>query len=322
MTCVPAHRAASLDAWRRPELRSSVACAWTLDVFRALVALVYVYAGIAKLNADWLNLLPIEQWLKQKADYPVVGSLLALRGTALAFAYGGLLVDLAAGPLLLWQRTRLLALGITVVFHLLNLVTFRIGIFPLLAISLGVLFLPPSWVNRPLRRLLPAEATRGRLPGAHPWVTPALSAFFLVQILVPLRHHLIDGDVAWSGQGHRFSWRMMLVSKRGEAVFHVFDPATGKRFDVQPEEFLHGRQIRKLATKPDMIWQFSRMLEKHYRARGHADLEIRATVRMSLNFRSPELLVDPSVDLTSVDYSPFRRPSWLLPGPTDAEGGE
>lgn len=322
MAWVPAHRAASLDAWRRPELQSSVACAWTLDVFRVLVALVYFYAGIAKLNADWLSLLPIEQWLKEKADYPVVGRLFALHGVAIAFAYGGLLLDLTVGPLLLWRRTRLLALGVTIVFHLLNLVTFRIGIFPFLAISLGVLFLPPSWVNRPLRRFLQTEAARGQLPGAHPWVMPALTAFFLVQVLLPLRHHLIEGDVAWSGQGHRFSWRMMLVSKRGEAVFHVFDPASGERFDVQPEEFLHGRQVAKLATRPDIIWQFARMLETHYRAEGRAELEIRATVRVSLNFRPPELLVDPSVDLTSADYSPFRRPAWILPGPTEADVGK
>jgi vitamin K-dependent gamma-carboxylase len=248
--------------------------------------------------------------------------LFALHGTAVAFAYGGLLLDLSAGPLLLWRRTRLLALGVTSVFHLLNLITFRIGIFPVLAISLGLLFLPASWVRRPLRRFLPTEAALGRLPGAHPWVMPSLAAFFLVQLLLPLRHHLIEGDVAWSGQGHRFSWRMMLDSKRGEAVFHVFDPASGERFDVRPEEYLHGRQIAKLATKPDMIWQFARMLEEHYRGQGRAEVEIRATVRMSLNFRPPELLLDPSVDLTAVDYSPFRRPTWLLPGPTEAEVGD
>jgi hypothetical protein len=286
------------------------------------MALVYFYAGIAKLNADWLALLPMKQWLEDKAHYPVVGGLLTLRSTAVAFAYGGLLLDLAAGPLLLWRRTRLLALAATTVFHLLNLITFRIGIFPVLAISLGVLFLPAPWVRRPLRRFLPGEAALGRLSGAHPWVMPALAVFLFVQLVVPLRHHLIDGDVAWSEQGHRFSWRMMLNSKRGEAVFHVYEPASGERFDVLPREYLHGRQIAKLATKPDMIWQFARMLEEHHRRQGRGDVEIRATVRVSQNFRTPELLVDPRVDLTAVDYSPFRRPTWLLPGPRAAQVGD
>lgn len=50
-------------------------------------------------------------------------------------------------------------------------------------------------------------------------VTVALLAVFVaIQIGMPLRHHLDPGDVAWTEEGHRYSWRMKLRSKSGNVV--------------------------------------------------------------------------------------------------------
>ena len=49
-----------------------------------------------------------------------------------------------------------------------------------------------------------------------------LSLYFCLQVALPLRHHFIQGDVLWTEEGHRMSWRMMLRSRSGG---HRADPA-------------------------------------------------------------------------------------------------
>jgi vitamin K-dependent gamma-carboxylase len=108
---VPAHRAFSVDAWWRPRLRADSAPTWTLWMLRFQLALVYGYAGVAKLNRDWLNGRPVQMWLADRTDFPIIGRYFTEQWMAYLFSYGGLLFDLTIIPLILW-RTRLLAIGL------------------------------------------------------------------------------------------------------------------------------------------------------------------------------------------------------------------
>ena len=65
-------------------------------------------------------------------------------------------------------------------------------------------------------------------------MTP-LAAWILVQILVPLRHFLIPGNVAWTAEGQRFAWHMKLNDTAGTVLFHVSDPRDGRE-KVRPEK--------------------------------------------------------------------------------------
>ena len=49
---VPAHRAFSVDAWRMPGTAVQQVPRWVVGIFRLQMGIVYVFAGIAKLNAD------------------------------------------------------------------------------------------------------------------------------------------------------------------------------------------------------------------------------------------------------------------------------
>ena len=44
-------------------------------------------------------------------------------------------------------------------------------------------------------------------------------AFFVLQLLLPLRYLLYPGKLFWTEQGYRFSWRVMLIEKAGYAQF-------------------------------------------------------------------------------------------------------
>ena len=72
---LPLNRQFSLDAFLKPKqyLRSQVP-RWTIDSIKLLIAIVYVYAALAKLNSDWLfEVQPLKIWLTNKYDFPVIG---------------------------------------------------------------------------------------------------------------------------------------------------------------------------------------------------------------------------------------------------------
>ena len=57
---------------------------------RLLLAVVYFYAGLAKLNSDWLlNAQPLAMWLPQHSSFPVLGPFFATREVAFLFSWAG-----------------------------------------------------------------------------------------------------------------------------------------------------------------------------------------------------------------------------------------
>ena len=54
------------------------------------------------------------------------------------------------------------------------------------------------------------------------------AAWIALQIVVPLRHHVIPGDYRWTNEGYRFAWAVLLTEKGGDVSFRVTDTATGR----------------------------------------------------------------------------------------------
>ena len=59
---------------------------WTI---RAELWIVYTYAGVAKVNLDWLRAEPLRHWLPKRFHYPLVGWLLQYEPAAYFFSYSG-----------------------------------------------------------------------------------------------------------------------------------------------------------------------------------------------------------------------------------------
>jgi vitamin K-dependent gamma-carboxylase len=133
-----------------------------------------------------------------------------------------------------------------------------------------------------------------------------LAAWVLIQLVVPLRHHAVEGSPNWTEQGHRFSWHMKLRSKQGTATFIVSDGHQTWRVD--PADHLSSQQIARLAGHPDRLVQFSRYLSDL-----HDGAEVRAETAVSLNGRRRAPIVDPDVDLSSVRVVWWRSADWILP---------
>ena len=205
MATIPAHRAKSIDAYMSPSTRSDVIPAWCLWLLRAQVGIVYFFAGIAKINHDWLRGEPIRQWLGGRDDYPIIGHWLETESAVWFFCYGGLFFDLLIVPALLWKKTRPFAFAACVFFHMTNKMLFDIGIFPLLMLAATTIFFSPDWPRKVCLFFAPKKNTQDHQVDLAPgigWQRQLVIAFFsfyvAIQCLVPLRHHLYPGIVHWT----------------------------------------------------------------------------------------------------------------------------
>lgn len=311
MIFLPANRRFALDVKLGLSTPSDESPKWVLFLLRAQLAIVYFFGGVAKLNPDWLSGKPMDQWMAKATDFPLIGQFFTEHWMVMAFVYGGLALDLFIVPFLIWRRTRPYAYAIALLFHLLNSRLFVIGVFPWFMIAATTLFFEPGWCKRIIPRF-GGRASRTATDQAR-WALPLITVFLLVQTLLPLRHFLYPGDVNWTEEGHRFSWHMKLRQKRGEVVYVVKDPASGKTWEVKPRKILTKRQVSKMAGRPDMILQFAHYLKRGYAEKGYPDVEVYAHAYASLNGRKPmRELVKSDVNLAAVKQG-IKPAHWIWP---------
>ncbi|WP_020568134.1 HTTM domain-containing protein [Neolewinella persica] len=343
LALTPAWREFSLDVRRKPAEWSPTAPAWCVYLFPALMGIVYFFGGIAKMNHDWLmEAMPLHMWLKGRAQMPILGPIWALKSTAYIMAWGGMLLDFTAVFLLLHKRLRWVALALLIGFHATNHLIFNIGIFPYLSMVLTSMFFAPDWPKRFVKwigRKWARTPVQGWLDGwqarvsgglsngelkttirGQGWqfkpanVRPILFGLVLVggvMIFLPLRHWLFSSDVAWSEEGHRYSWRMMLRSKQGAGNYRLVDRATGAEETVTLIDSLTRVQYRKMSTHPDMILQYAHKLRDQRAAAGQ-DVAVCARFTARLNGGPRVPLIDPEVDLSQVAWQWWGAKEWVL----------
>jgi len=348
LAVVPAHRSFSLDVLLRPSLRAATVPAWTLWLLRFQFGVVYFFAGLAKCHADWIDGTIIRLMFADKTGLPVIGDLLTQPWLAVAFSWGGLLLDLLAFPLLLWRRTRLPMLVLVVVFHVMNSQLFAIDIFPWMMIAASVILFFPDrlpWFDRPdasahgpaggaaaqaasEAAAASATATAEIPPVARPLgrgrkLTLAfLAAYVAMQTLMPLRHVVYADDGDWTEEGQIFAWRMLMTYKY--ALPPRF-PVTYRRAGRLVKEdlpvpapgdtafWVTHWQFRKMAIDPDMILQYCHWRRDQLVRAGCDQIDIRAEVAVSLNGREPRPMIDPGVNLAEEPRRLLTAYPWILP---------
>ncbi len=318
---LPANTYFSLDAKRRPQGASQRVPRWTIDALKILLGIVYFYAGLAKINSDWLlHAMPLKIWLSAHYELPVLGKILQQPWAPYVFSWSGMLYDLSIPFMLFYRPTRVLALGLVVVFHGLTALLFPIGMFPYLMIASSLIFLDASVHHRLLSagarlfnlRLVRPDNSGRPSYGKNKFALIAVSNLLILQLLLPWRYWAYPGELFWTEEGYRFSWRVMLMEKAGYAQFRVVDPRTGKRFYVDNADFLTPLQEKQMATQPDFILQYAHFLAGHFQQQGHANVQVFVDSYVALNGRPSQPYVDPTVDLTQINEF-FHRRNWLVP---------
>ncbi|WP_044400554.1 HTTM domain-containing protein [Lacinutrix sp. Hel_I_90] len=313
MAFLPASKYASIDAKLRPSIKRFSMPQWCRWVFVLQLLILYTYASIAKLYPDWLDLSVPKLLMKSKANLPFIGDFLQHEFMPYLVAYGGILFDGLIIPLLLFKRTRKYAFIVSIFFHMFNSIVFQVGVFPYLSLAFSLFFFEPKTIrNLFLKRK--SLYTEGEVIVPN-YKTPLLvfaSIYFVIQVLLPIRHHFIPDDVLWTEEGHRLSWRMMLRSKSSYTSYKVVDKATGEIIPINLEHYLTRKQIRLASTKPDVIWQFAQYLKEDFKKKDK-DIQVFVNANVSVNNKPHHQLIDPKVDLANVEWNVFKHNDWIRP---------
>ena len=321
MMCLfPANRGYSLDVRRNPALKADSMHSYIKWAVVLQLLIVYTYASIAKLYADWLDFGIIKVLMLNKAEYPIIGAILQEPWIHKIVGVFGIIFDLLIIPALLWKPTRKAAFVASIFFHLFNSVVFQIGIFPYLSLAFTVFFFEPETIRKIFfKHKVPYVLKQLQIPTNTKLIYVLGAAYFLVQLLLPLRHHLIKDDVLWTEEGHRLSWRMMLRSRGGTVTFQVVDKDTGNAEKIDLKEYLTNKQLRRIATYPDFIWQFAQRLKKEYAEKGKTISVYALNSRVSINGKPYRAFIDPKVDLAAAKWNYFWHNPWILPGPNSED---
>ncbi|MEM7087849.1 MAG: HTTM domain-containing protein [Bacteroidota bacterium] len=305
---------------------------WTIDCLKLFLAIVYVYAGLAKLNSDWLlEALPLKIWLPSKFEIPIIGGLLGEPWVHYAFSWFGAAYDLFIPLLLFWKPTRWFAFILVVIFHLLTRVLFPIGMFPYIMIVATLIFFDAKFhlkICRLIAKLVryPSAILRKepivsskKMKNIPKFSLVVVSLVLIVQLLFPWRHLLYPGELFWTEQGYRFSWRVMLMEKTGYAQFKIVDGNTGKWFYVDNSDFLTPFQEKQMSFQPDFILEYAHYLCRHFERQGHQEVAVYGEVQVSLNGRLSTPFVDSTINLAQEKES-FKHKTWILPFKDEIKG--
>lgn len=329
MIFLPAADYFSVDAKR--EISYQRIPRWTVDVIKVLLAVVYFYAGLAKLNSDWLiEGMPLKIWLPSRYDLPILGGLLHKEWMIYAFSWGGAIYDLSIPFLLFWKRTRVLAFALVVIFHVLTRVLFPIGMFPYIMIVSALIFFDSGLHHRILKniasifRFTKSTFDTGLIHLRKSMFLKRLSmtvivVFFAAQLLIPFRYMLYPGELFWTEEGFRFSWRVMLMEKAGYASYKIVNPETGQQFYVNNDDFLTPFQEKQMSFQPDFILEYAQHLSNHFQMQGHGEVEVYVESYVALNGRRSRPYIDPNVNLVGLDES-FKPKTWILPFNDEIKG--
>ncbi|MGM0635263.1 MAG: HTTM domain-containing protein [Bacteroidota bacterium] len=316
MVLAPAHRYFSLDAKFKPAIKKIAMPRWVWLFIVLQIWIVYTYASVAKLYPDWLDGTFQALLMKGKENRIPFGEVLLQGWSHQIIMYFGILFDLLVVPLLLWKRTRVPMFIASIFFHLFNSLVFHIGIFPYMSLAFTLFFFPPETINRLFLKRKPLYVEDEIIPPKNADLLKAfLAIWFVVQLCLPVRHWFIKGNVLWTEEGHRLSWRMMLRSKSAHTVFYVVDSETNKKDRINLSNYLSPKQF-KMMSKPDGIWQFSQRLKNEYNAQGK-EIEIYVHSKVSVNGRPYYPFIDSEVDMAKAKWNYFGHNQWILPQPED-----
>ncbi|MFV8344353.1 HTTM domain-containing protein [Flavobacterium sp. XS2P39] len=328
---LPANACFSIDAYRNPKIAFQKIPSWTIDILKLLLGIVYFYAGLAKLNSDWLfEAMPLKIWLPNNSNLPIIGSFLNENWVHYAFSWTGMMYDLSIPFLLLYKRTRLFAFVLVVIFHILTRILFPIGVFPYIMIVSSLLFFDADFHKKCLQtvsKLFNFSITffeNGKekiqnFNGIYKIKIAFLTSFITFQLLFPFRYLLYPDELFWTEEGFRFSWRVMLMEKAGYTQFIVTDAKTKENIMVDNSHFLTTFQEKQMSFQPDFILEYAHFLHDYHQKQGINDPEVRVESYVALNGRLSQKYINPKINLAKENET-FHHTTWILPFNDEIKG--
>ena len=331
MIFLPLNASFSLDSYLQKKSYNLVPN-WTIDTIKIMLTIVYLYAGLAKINSDWLlKAMPLKIWLPSKYDLPFLGeNLMQQNWFYYAMSWSGMFYDLLIPFLLFNKRTRIFAFILVVFFHVFTRVLFPIGMFPFVMIISTLIFFESNFhkkiilfLRKRINRLLKLK-NNIEINHTYPLSNRKLYLTFIflflsVQLLFPFRHIAYPGELFWTEEGYRFSWRVMLIEKMGYTNFKIVDTKTKEFFFVNNQDFLSPLQVKQMSFQPDFILEYAHYLGDHYTKQGYKNIAVFAESHVALNGRLSQPFIDENIDLYKIEES-WKHKNWILPFNDEIKG--
>lgn len=306
MCFLPANAKVSLDSKIAPHIKAYTVPRWMPFLLILQMAILYFYATIAKLYPDWLDGTFAKILLNGITQRDELLHLFNQQWFYLFYAYAGILYDLLIVPFLFWKRTRIFGIIASFAFHLSNAFALKIGIFPFLALSFIVLFIDPEKINKLLfKSNLSSSLSQNPRVNLYKWF---FIPFFIIQIILPIRHYFIKGDVLFTEEGHRLAWRMMLRERVGALKIKIVNKNTGNTFYHNMLKDLNAKQLKVVSYSPDLIWQYCQKLKQEY----PFPIEIYVESFVSVNRRPFNRMINEKVNMAVAKFDYFFHNDWIL----------
>lgn len=328
---LPANSSFSIDSYLKKKSYRLVP-KWSIDAIKLLVSIVYVYAGLTKINSDWLfKAMPLKIWLPSKYDLPFIGeTLMQQNWFHYAMSWSGMIYDLTIPFLLFYKKTRWFAFGLVVFFHVFTGILFPIGMFPYVMILSSLIFFEAGFHHKIilfLKRILnyffklkQKIVVKEIYNFKHQKITIiVLSLFFIIQLFLPFRYALYPNELFWTEEGYRFSWRVMLMEKMGYTNFKITNSKTGIFFYVDNQDFLTPLQEKQMSFQPDFILEYAHFLGDHFKSKGHKNIQVFVESYVALNGRLSQPFINKNIDLYQQKET-FNPKEWILPFNDEIKG--
>lgn len=331
MIFLPANRLFSVDNIIGICNERTMVKAWQINIIKLQVGIVYLFAGLAKLNYHWLiEAQPLTNWLKHQSDFPIIGNLFLYDTTAYLFSWAGAIFDLVIFFVLANKKWRVYGYVIVVVFHILTSIMFPIGVFPLVMIVATLIFFSDqfhlkilSFLGKKNTSISIKNKEDNHENKVDKLIKAVLISFFILQLLIPFRYLLYPGKLFWTEQGYRFSWRVMLIEKAGYAQFYIHEPKMDRKMLIETRNYLTPQQEKMMSTQPDMILQFAHYLSSEFKDSTIQETngeiiklgnkpKITAEVKVSLFNKGSKDFINQNTNL-SMENRGFMNKEWILP---------
>ena len=288
-------------------------------IIKLQLFLVYFFAGVAKVNTQWLlEAQPLKTWLPAFSHFHLIGQFMETTWIAFVFCWFGCIYDLLIGFFLFNKKTVNIAYVFVVIFHAATALFFNIGMFPYIMMTITIIFLKEKFHISLLAKLKTIFRYSNALISSE---TNALQikktliivfiVHFIIQVIMPLRYAVYSGNLFWTEQGYRFSWRVMLMEKAGTAFFYVRDKTSGREIEIDNKQYLTYMQEKMMATQPDMMVDYAKFLKKEFQKKGFGDPMVRAQSFVTLNGSGSREFIDPNIDLSVESNSIVNYKKWV-----------
>lgn len=108
-----------------------------------------------------------------------------------------------------------------------------------------------------------------------------------------------------------WAWHMKLRTKSAELHIYLIDPRR-RRLGSQPCGRSLAPQLEEMRTRPDIVLQYAHFLADKYSVPGRPRPIVQVELYVSPNGPPFLALIDPTIDLASVNPS-LRPADWILP---------